>query len=141
MQKQKKSYTAISLIAGLVILAGVTVFIFTMFASTSEEPEAVFGGDGVTFLGQYGQTYLYTEINEVSLEDNIPEIGYKKNGAGLGEVKKGDWEADGMGTCRLYIMSDNGPYVVMDTKSGYVIINYSDPEKTKALYEDLLMKR
>jgi hypothetical protein len=141
MQKQKRSYTAISLICGLVILAGVSVFILTMFASTSEEPEAVFGGDGVTFLGQYGQTYLYSEINEVSLEDSVPAIGYKKNGAGLGEIKKGDWEVDGMGTCRLFIMSDTGPYVVINTKSGNVIVNYNDSEKTKALYEDLLIKR
>lgn len=113
------------------------IFVLLMFASTSEEPDAIAGDDGVTILGQYGETILYNDITDVSLVNSIPKIGYKRDGAGLGEIKKGDFDVEGMGECRLFIMSEAGPFVVISTKKGYVIINYKDAEKTKALYEDL----
>lgn len=138
MEKQKRSYFVISAVAAIAILAGAAVFVMTLFGATNEEPEAIFGDDGVTIVGQYGETYLYTDILNVTLEQSIPKVGSKSNGAGLGEVKKGDWEVEGLGTCRLFIMSDAGPYVITETKSGYVIINYEDQDKTKALYENLL---
>lgn len=137
MDNKNRLYRLIALIAGGVVLAGAVIFVLLLFASTSEEPEAVFGDDGLTILGQYGETILYSEITDISLEDGITKIGYKRDGASLGEIKRGKFEVEGMGTCRLFIMSETGPFVVFNTKNGYVIINYKDPEKTKQLYEEL----
>jgi hypothetical protein len=133
-------YNIISIAVTIVILAAVAVFLTILFTSTNEETKAVFGEDSVQFTGMYGETYAYADISSVTLEDNIPAIGEKTNGAGLGDVKKGDWTVDGLGKCRLYVMSANGPYVVMKTNGGCVIISFKDPEKTKGLYESLREK-
>lgn len=132
----KPAYKIIVAVFTVVLIAAAAVFLVYLFSSTNEETTAVFGEDSVEFTGMYGKTYAYADIKGVSLDESIPAVGRKTDGAGLGDVKKGDWEVEGMGKCRLYVMS-GGPYVVMDTSGGYVIISFKDPEKTKALYESL----
>ncbi len=138
MGSNKRLFTGIAAAAALIITAGVIVFLFVLFGSTNEETDAVVSPDSVEFTGMYGRTYKFSDIIEIRLDEDMPAATYKYDGSGLGEVKKGDWEVEALGRCRLFVMSAGGSFIVMKTTEGYVIINYKDPEKTKALYEDLL---
>jgi hypothetical protein len=135
---KKRTSRIVGIVLALVLLGASAVFVITLFSATNEEPKALFGENNVEFTGQYGMTYVNSDIESISLEDSIPATGKKLDGAGIGEVKKGDWDVGDWGKCRLFVMSKGAPFVVMKTKSGYVIINYKDPDKTKALYGDLL---
>lgn len=137
---KKRVYSITGIVFTVVILAAAAVFLIYLFGSTNEDTQAVFGEDSVQFTGMYGKTYAYADIKGVTLKDSIPAVGTKTDGSGLGDVKKGSWNVEGMGNCRLFIMSASGPFVVMDTSGGYVIISCKDAQKTRALYEDLLKK-
>lgn len=138
--KNIRSYSRARIIFIIVMLAVSAAFVIYLFVSTNEETKAVFGESSVQFTGMYGRTYAYADIKGVSLEDAIPALGMKTNGSDFGGARKGDWDVSGMGNCRLYVMLNAGPYIVMDTASGYVIINNKDAEKTKELYRSLLEK-
>jgi hypothetical protein len=137
MNNKKRLYSGIAIAAALIITAGVIVFLITLFDSTNEEPQTIIGADFVEFTGMYGAAYKFSDIHEIRLDDSMPAATYKYNGAGLGEVKKGDYEVEGLGRCRLFVMSETGPYVVIGTTNGYVIINYKESKKTKELYQSL----
>jgi hypothetical protein len=139
-KSSRRTYNIIGIVLTAVVIVAAAVFLVYLFNATNEETEAVFKDDSVEFTGMYGISYAYADIKGVSLEDSIPAVGKKLDGSGLGDVMKGDWDVEGMGKCRLFVMSKTGPYIVMDTSGGYAIISYKDPEKTKALYESLSEK-
>ena len=134
---QKKNSPLIAVIACIAILAGVVILIVSLFNSTKKEPEAIISNGSLEITGQYGKTYVLSDITEVSLYDTMPTTVSKKNGAGLGEIKKGDYEVEDLGLCRLFVMSAQGPFLVINTKEGHVIIGFSDADKTRVLYEEL----
>ena len=137
MKEQKRSFNIIAAVAGSLILIGAVIFVVLLFGATKQETEAVIDDQTLQITGQYGTSYLLSEIDDIHLSDTIPEIGRKVNGAGLGDTKKGDFEVDGLGTCRLFIHSANGPYLLFNTNSGYVIMNFEDTQKTEALFAEL----
>jgi hypothetical protein len=89
----------------------------------------------------YGKTINFSDVESIELKDSMPATGAKTNGAGLGQVKKGYFDVGGIGNSLLFVHSDNGPFIFIDTKERMVIINYSDAEKTKTVYQDLMSAR
>jgi hypothetical protein len=138
MDDKKRLISVIGAIFALIIVAGVVIFVISLSGSTNEETQAVIGADSIEFTGMYGATYGFSDIAEIKLEDAMPAAGYKYDGSGLGEVKKGDWEVEGLGRCRLFVMSKTGPFIIMRTAGGYVIINFKGSEKTRELYQSLV---
>ncbi|MBH1939998.1 hypothetical protein I5677_03690 [Mobilitalea sibirica] len=126
-----------SYILGAIILVGVTIFLVVLYNSTKKETEIVISDEYFEVQGMFGATYYFDDIEVIELRDTIPKITRKNNGSGLGEVKKGDFEVEGLGSGKLFILSKEGPYIYVQTKDSYVIINYKDQTKTKELYESL----
>jgi len=123
-----------------IIIAGVILFIVLLGRSTNKETEVVLSDTSIEVKGMFGCLYDYDEISAVEMKDTMPPIGRKNNGSGLGEVHKGRFEVDGLGECRLYILSTQGPFLFIKTNDSYVIINYKEKEDTEKLYQDLLAK-
>jgi hypothetical protein len=128
----------ISLILGLVIVAAVAVFVIVLFNSIKKETEVSITETQIEIIGHYGTTYQIQDVDEVSLEDAIPKINRKVNGSELGDIKKGNFEVEGLGNCKLFIHSKSGPYVYILMDNGYTFINFEDSNKTQNLYELLL---
>ena len=128
----------IAAILGFVILAVAGVFVLSVFSATNKETEVKIENGMISFSGQYGASYSLSELSEVQKADSIPPLGTKVNGASLGQVKKGDFKVEGLGTCRLYVQSENGPYLLLKFKSATVIINFKDAQKTLSLYNSLI---
>jgi hypothetical protein len=114
------------------------LFVFILLQGTKTEAEVILKDQTVEITGQYGKVYNLSDISEVRLADTIPAIGRKANGAGLGDIKKGIWEVEGMGQCRLFIEAAGGPYILLTTSQENVIINFKDAQKTQDLYQTLL---
>ncbi len=125
------------LILGLIILLGVAIFLFILIDGTKKETEIIIQGNQIVFKGQYGVTVVLEEISDIQLKNDIPAIGIKVNGAGLGEIMKGEYKVEGLGTCRLFVHSEKGPYIYIMVDGKYTIINFKDSAKTMAIYEEL----
>jgi Ca2+/Na+ antiporter len=136
-KKQRKASVNSSMIIGLISLLGAAIFLFVLVNGTKKETEVIIQGNQIVFKGQYGVTDNLKEITDIQLKDDIPAIGMKVNGAGLGEIMKGDFKVEGLGTCRLFVHSEKGPFIYMLVGGKYTIINFIDSAKTMAIYEEL----
>ena len=136
-KKQRKVSVNSPMIIGLISLLGVAIFLFVLVNGTKKETEVIIQGNQIVFTGQYGVTDDLKEITDIQLKNDIPAIGMKVNGAGLGEIKKGDYEVEGLGTCRLFIHTEKSPFIYMMVDGKFTIINFKDSTKTMAIYEEL----
>ncbi len=99
-----------------------------------QEPDIFVKGDEITISGQYGLT---AGVISAQLLDEIPRIKMKTNGLGFGNVRKGDFRLEGWGTCRLFLQSDEGPYIKLETNKMVILLNLDAPGKTRDLFSQI----
>lgn len=133
----KISGSSLSAVLGIAIFLGSVLFVVFLMNGTKQESEVLIYENTVEIKGQFGTVIDTDDITDVRLVDTIPAVSYKVNGAGLGEIKKGDFKVEGLGTCKLYIHSGSGPFIMLSLKNQYIIINFVDLNKTESLYGDL----
>lgn len=127
----------------LVIIIVVAVLLFS-FVSDFVDPIMVFNEDHsvdvVSML--YGYEFLVEDIQNLELIDTIPE-GSKTNGAATDRYARGNFSLENYGKTKLYVFKKKPPFILIKLKDLYIIYNEKEPEKTKALYDELLnqMKR
>jgi hypothetical protein len=85
----------------------------------------------------YGATFAAPDIEAISLEPALPRIQVRTNGfAGAGTLR-GWFRVEGWGEGRLYVEQGMAPYVLVRLRKGYAVINFREPERTRALFEEL----
>ena len=85
----------------------------------------------------YGATFAAADIEAVSLEPRLPRIEMRTNGfAGAGTLR-GWFRVEGWGNGRLYVEQGMAPYVVVRLRQGYVVVNFREPGRTRALFEEM----
>ena len=138
--KNKNQNTFITLIMVVVLIAGVFVFIRYTMNRTIEEPEVIISQGEITITGMYGESYSLSAITDLQLVEGTPQLGRKVNGAGLSsrKVYKGQYEVEGLGKCRVFLIGDEGLYIKMETEEETVLIMYDDSQQTIDLFEDLI---
>ncbi len=92
--------------------------------------------------GAYGLNINYSEVEDMRLQTEIPAVGMKTNGLGMGPILKGYFQVEGMGSALLFLRSAHGPVLIITLKnqSNPVLINFSDPAETTKLYQQLKSK-
>ncbi len=89
----------------------------------------------------YGATFPAGDIVAVSLEPRLPRVLARTNGfAGAGTLR-GRFRLEGWGEGRLYVDEGMAPYVVVRLRQGYVVVNFREPERTRALYDQIARQR
>jgi hypothetical protein len=76
-------------------------------------------------------------IQEVKLLNEIPAVKWKSNGFGFASIRKGKFHLQNWGEGRLFLHSDNAPFIYLKTNESYLLINYKDPGQTTQVYEQL----
>ena len=85
----------------------------------------------------YGTTLPAVDIGAHSLEPALPRILARTNGfAGAGALR-GHFSLEGLGDGRLYVERGHPPYVLIRLRQGFVAVNFSVPDETRALYEQI----
>jgi hypothetical protein len=85
----------------------------------------------------YGASFVAAEVTSVSLEARLPRVLWKTSGfAGAGTLR-GRFRLDEWGDGRLYVEPGFAPYVRVHLREGFVIVNFREPERTRALYEEM----
>ncbi len=89
--------------------------------------------------GAYGFNINYSEIDDIRLQTELPPVGMKTNGLGMGPILKGHFMVEGMGSARLFLRSAHGPVLIITLKdhSNPVLINFSEPSETDKLYQQM----
>jgi len=124
----------IGAVAGVfaVVVAGMSIYL------TVQPPDAVVGFDSFYVgSGFYRDTIPYPSMQSVTLEDRLPRIGFKTNGSSVGSVMRGNFRVDGWGASRLFINRNVPPFVVITTPDTHVVVNFSDPARTRQLYASI----
>jgi hypothetical protein len=85
----------------------------------------------------YGATFPAGDITAVSLERTLPRILVRTNGFAGASTLRGWFRVERWGDGRLYVEQGMAPYVVVRLREGFVVVNFQEPERTHALYEEL----
>jgi hypothetical protein len=114
------------------------VLVLGLFWTQLRPPVVHVGPDGLRVdTPFYGATFPAGDIVAVSLEPRLPRILARTNGfAGAGTLR-GWFRLQGWGEGRLYVDEGMAPYVVARLRQGYLVVNFREPERTRALYEEI----
>jgi hypothetical protein len=129
-------------VAWLVALAAAAlgaVLVLGMFRASLRSPVVQVGPDGLrvdTLF--YGAAFPAGDIASVSLEPRLPRVLIRTNGFGGAGTLRGWFRLEGWGEGRLYVDIGTAPYVVVRLRQGYVVVNFREPERTRALYEEIV---
>jgi hypothetical protein len=136
--KEKKTFGVMAnLILSTIIVLGVMVFLIILFQSTTKDTKITVSDNSIKIGGMYGDTYSLSDITSLELKESLPAILEKTNGAAIGESRKGYFMLAGLGKCKLFTLADEGPFIYLNLKGQYIIINYKDQSKTKQLFNDI----
>lgn len=107
------------------------------------QPPTVIAGFDSLYVsnGFYRNTIPYASMTSVTLETGLPRIGLKTNGFAVGDTLRGSFRLDNWGAGRLFINRNNPPFLVIRTRDDFVVVNFKEPERTRAVYADLTSHR
>ncbi|WP_152655382.1 DUF3784 domain-containing protein [Oceanobacillus sp. CFH 90083] len=128
-KSQKINKTALILSLMLVIV----VFALPFMPNTLEINE-----DSFKITGLYGEEWAFSNIEDISLYDELPEITLRTNGISLFGKRIGNYRMEELGAGKLFLRSDEAPFIVIRTQDSFVIMNEDEPGKTTASYDQLL---
>ena len=138
-KRRKNSIIAASMIGGVVIIA-IAAFLIYMNKNFKVDTEIVVTDTTFEVMGMHSGIYELSSVSSVEIKETLPKILERTNGAAISEVKKGNFKLEELGLCRLYLTSEEGPYLYIKVNDFYVIINYKDSTRTEALFTELTAK-
>lgn len=109
-----------------------------MFILGIKPADISINSQNIDISGIYGDKVPLEDIKNITLENSIPKILKKTNGIDIGNRLKGNFKLKELDKGKLFIQSKTGKFIYIFTKNSYIIINYSDTEKTESLYKDLI---
>lgn len=87
--------------------------------------------DTLVVTGALGTEWELDSIQAISLEDELPPIKICTGGLSTGNIKKGQFNLEQLGTGRLYVNTNVTPYLFILKEDDYIIINAKDPDVTR----------
>lgn len=93
----------------------------------------------VTISGAYGTSFKYSDINQVQLLEELPEISMRTNGISLGPINKGHFLLEDGSSALLFLRNTKPPfiYITFNSEQKPILINAADSESTRNLYKEL----
>jgi len=79
----------------------------------------------------------FGDIVSVHLDDRLPAISWRTNGAAFGGKLRGHFKLSDGRAAQLFVTSRRPPFITLETRTEPVIVNFDEPERTRALYEQL----
>src|SRR5699024_157385 len=132
-KKRKKMAWIMGSIAVVTVLfiGGVTI---TGYADN----EVIVTEDTLTISGMYGEEWDRSQISEVQMMDELPEVLARTNGFAMTGRLKGKFNLDTpYGSNLLFIKDKAGPFLYIQTDEQPIIINEKDPKEIKTINESL----
>jgi hypothetical protein len=135
--KNSTKSVIIGIVFMVLIFIGVGVFILNLNARTKEPNEFNLTSDSLVIEGMYGETYALSDLTGIEMLGAVPEITYKRDGAGIGTVRKGVFTLTGYGDCNVYLFTEGKCIHIVANEGKDVFINFENEADTDALYDQL----
>jgi hypothetical protein len=78
-----------------------------------------------------------SDIISVHLDDQLPSIRWRTNGLGFRGRLRGHFKLSDGRAAQLFVTRAHPPFITVETRTTPVILNFDDPDRTRALYEQL----
>ena len=128
-------------ITNYIILGAVFIFTIGMTARHYLPAKEIFDGEKVTYTGSYGFDLSISDIETIEMVDEIPKIKIRTNGVSTGYIRKGWFNLESWGRCRLFMTSNNPPFLIVTKNNGErIIINSREKNRTENIYAQLKEK-
>lgn len=88
----------------------------------------------------YTARVRFGDIVSVHLDDRLPAISWRTNGAAFGGKLRGHFKLSDGRAAQLFVTSAHPPFITLETRTDPVIFNYDDPQRTRELYRRLRTK-
>ena len=132
--KRKKSLWLGSIFS--IIIVG---FIMVLFYIGYQPNELVIKADTFEIKGMYGNEWSFEDIERVEILNEMPQVNYKQNGFGMGDISKGHFRVETYGNSLLFIRHKS-PYLLIVLKEKPIFINGENTEQTQRWYGQLIEK-
>jgi hypothetical protein len=114
----------------IAVWAAVIRSIGSIEVTTSASSVAVHGAG-------YTATVATSDIVSVHLDTRLPPISWRTNGFAFGGRLRGHFKLSDGRAALLFVTERRPPYITMETHQEPVIFNFEEPQRTRALYEQL----
>ncbi|GAA0315242.1 hypothetical protein J18TS1_11500 [Oceanobacillus oncorhynchi subsp. incaldanensis] len=129
---KKKSRRINKTVLGLSLILVIVVFAIPFMPNKLE-----INADSFEMTGLYGDEWAFSDMEDISLYDELPEITIRTNGISLFGKHLGNYRIEEWGTGKLFIRSNEAPFIVVHTEDSFVIINTGQADKTREQYQQL----
>jgi hypothetical protein len=120
---------------GLVVLISAGLFTGSLITFSMLPSKMEMKDGNLKLSGIYGFSLGQSEIADIELRDTIPAIRMRLNGVSIGSVHKGYFRLETYAKCRLFLHSDEPPYIVITDNKGFkTIINFRSAAETREVY-------
>ncbi len=124
-------------VIAVVLIVIIAAALFWMVSNDQKPTAYLLKGENMQIQGSYGVTVPLNEISGLELISEMPAIGRKTNGMGLGSHYKGEFTFQDGTKARLYVDASKPPFISFLRDDTVYTINAQTPEKTQELYEQL----
>jgi len=121
------------------VICAVTLIFVTVALYFAFQPAKIsFLEEGIQIHGMYGDVYTWESIENVSLEEELPTIEMRTNGSAIGSKLKGYFRTKELGSGKLFVDTENPPFIYLETNKGVVIFNMNDKDETREFFSRIL---
>lgn len=116
-----------------ITLVAVAVIIY--FADTPVKIEAL--EEGLEIGGMYGDTYNWSQMEQLTLLEQIPEIAMRTNGSAVGSMLQGHFKFENGEKAKLFIDKSQPPFIQFIYEGKTIIFNLQSEQQTQAMYNTI----
>lgn len=111
-----------------------------LFYFGMKEPKVSIDDEKVVFSGMYGEEIPFSNIRNVALTDQLPELKSRNNGFSLGSVKRGYYKTKQKEKVKLLMFDKKAPYLLIEFNSGFRLFYNSKKSDVTLVYQQLAEK-
>jgi len=124
---------------GIVITAAVVMIaVWSLVIRSMGSIEVTTSASAVAVHGAgYTATVATSDIVSVHLDNRLPAISWRTNGFAFGGRLRGHFKLSDGRAALLFVTERRPPFITVETRKEPVILNFEEPQRTRALYEQL----
>lgn len=139
MSSKFNNKTIIYIITGIIIVAVIGLFTVSMTATMAVKV----GSDKITAGCVDPLTKCEMKISDVKdvyLKDTIPNTSKIMGTGGIGSLKEGSFNVDGLGKGHVFTESSKGPFLYIIGNNDFIIYESKDAKKVNDVYKEVIAK-
>lgn len=128
---------SMGILIAIIVIPLILMFVF--MPGMTKERQIDINQNSITISGTWGTEISKEQVSKVAIENNLPTVIMKTNGADIGNKLFGKHKLEGYNNSVLFIEDKTKPFVAIYLKDGkFISINYADESKTKNLFNDIM---